>query len=127
MIIELQPYGGKPIYEQLILEIKRGIITGELVPGEPLPSVRNLASDIGINMHTVNKVYKYLQNENILLKQKTGFIVNPDQLIEPTPATMATIRQQIYELMIEKHLHHLTDGEIVAIMADVSAEIFKKE
>ena len=71
MIIELQPYSDKPIYEQLILEIKRGIITGELQPGEALPSVRTLAADIGINMHTVNKVYKHLQNEKVLVKQKS--------------------------------------------------------
>ena len=76
MIIELQPHSDKPIYEQLILEIKRGIVMGQLQPGEHLPSVRALAADIGINMHTVNKVYKHLQNEQILLKQKSGFIVN---------------------------------------------------
>jgi len=115
MIIELQPYSDKPIYEQLILEIKRGIVTGELQPGEAMPSVRTLASDIGINMHTVNKVYKYLQTETVLVKQKNGFIVNPKSL-KPTSDVINNVVQKIDELMIEKELYGLSDEEILEMM-----------
>jgi len=123
MIIALQPYSDKPIYEQLILEIKRGIVTKELKPGEALPSVRVLASDIGINMHTVNKVYKHLQNEKVLLKQKNGFIVNP-QALKPTDESKIKISEKIYELMIDKALYGISDDEMVALMRNVS---FTKE
>lgn len=119
MIITLQPDGDKPIYEQLILEIKRGIITGQLAPGVALPSVRTLAADIGINMHTVNKVYKHLQNEKILVKQKNGFIVNPKKLT-PTAEVLGTIQQQLYELMIEKHLYGLSDEELLNMMKSIN-------
>jgi len=115
MIIELQPYSDKPIYEQLILEIKRGIITGELQPGEAVPSVRTLASDIGINMHTVNKVYKHLQQEKVLVKQKSGFIVNPEQL-NPTQDVLSQLSQKIYEMVIEKELYKLSDTEILEMI-----------
>ena len=115
MIIELQPYSDKPIYEQLIWEIKRGIITNELKPGEALPSVRVLASDIGINMHTVNKVYKHLQKENVLVKQKSGFIVNP-QALKPTPDVLSQLSEKIYELVIEKELYKLSDAEVLAMI-----------
>ena len=115
MIIELNPYSDKPIYEQLTLEIKRGIITGELHPGEALPSVRTLASDIGINMHTVNKVYKHLQHEKVLVKQKSGFVVNPEPL-KPTPDVLCQLSQKIYELMIEKELYDLSDDEVLKMM-----------
>jgi GntR family transcriptional regulator len=121
MMIELQPYGGMPIYEQLILEIKRGIATGDLQPGEALPSVRNLAADIGINMHTVNKVYKYLHDEKVLLKQKSGFVVNPE-IQKPTPDALSAIQQHIYELMIEKKLYRLSDEEIIEMMRAVKLE-----
>jgi len=123
MIIELQPYGDKPIYEQLILEIKRGIITGELQPGEAVPSVRTLASDIGINMHTVNKVYKHLQHEKVLLKQRSGFIVNPEQL-KPTPDVLDQLSQHLYELVIEKELYGLSEETILEMMRQIN---FKNE
>jgi len=115
MIIELQPYSDKPIYEQLMLEIKRGIILGELQPGEALPSVRTLASDIGINMHTVNKVYKHLQRELVLVKQKNGFVVNPEQL-KPTPDVFSQLSQHIYELVIEKELYELSDAKVLEMI-----------
>lgn len=127
MILELQPYSDKPIYEQLILEIKRGIVTGQLQPSEPLPSVRSLAADIGINMHTVNKVYKHLQNENVLLKQKNGFVVNPEQILIPTPTKKAALKQQIYELMIEKNLYHVSDEEILQMMNSIQQELKNKK
>jgi len=123
MIIELQPYGNKPIYEQLMLEIKRGIIMGELQPGEHLPSVRSLAADIGINMHTVNKVYKHLQNENILLKEKNCFVVNPQRRLIPTTDVQKLIKQQIYELMLEKNLYHISDEEMIEMMKSIEKEL----
>jgi len=116
MIIELKPYSNKPLYEQLILEIKRGIITGELQSGESLPSVRSLAADIGINMHTVNKVYKQLQQENILCKEKNGFVVNPNSKLEQTAESKDLFKQQIFELMIEKNLYCLTDEDILEML-----------
>jgi len=122
MIIELQPYSDKPIYEQLILEIKRGIITGELQPDEAVPSVRVLASDIGINMHTVNKVYKHLQRELVLVKQKNGFIVNPEPL-KPTPDVLGQLSQKIYELVIEKELYKLSDAEILEMIKQTIKEL----
>lgn len=122
MIIELQPHSDKPIYEQLILEIKRGIVMGQLQPGEHLPSVRTLAADIGINMHTVNKVYKYLQKEQILLKQKNGFIVNTVRELTPTLEVLNIIKQQIYELMLEKELYQISDEEIFKMMKSIEKD-----
>ena len=121
MLLELQPYSEKPIYEQLILEVKRGVITGELMPGEALPSVRSLASDIGINMHTVNKVYKYLQGEKVLLKEKNGFVVNPEPL-KPTAETRTKLLSKVYELVIEKELYRLSEEEILQMMRSVKLE-----
>jgi len=122
VIIELQPHSDKPIYEQLILEIKRGIVMGQLQPGEHLPSVRTLAADIGINMHTVNKVYKYLQKEQILLKQKNGFIVNTVRELTPTLEVLNIIKQQIYELMLEKELYQISDEEIFKMMKSIEKD-----
>jgi len=119
MIIKLQPYSSKPIYEQLILEIKRGIVAKELVPKEAMPSVRTLASDIGINMHTVNKVYKRLQNEQVLVKQKSGFVVNPKP-IKPNPEILAKMSEKVYELMLDKTLYNLSDKDILALMKSVN-------
>ena len=58
---EIYPNSDLPIYEQLVRQIVVGISRGELKPGEELPSVRQLAADLGINLHTVNKAYQELR------------------------------------------------------------------
>ena len=60
MIIELDMSSSTPIYVQLRNQIVKGIGKGELKTGEKLPTVRQLASDAGVNTMTVNKAYQIL-------------------------------------------------------------------
>ena len=52
-----------PIYQQIRNEIVRGIAAGALAPGAPLPPIRTLAEDLGVNMMTVSKAYSLLKQE----------------------------------------------------------------
>ena len=63
MIVEIDFNSDEAIYIQLRNQIIIGIATERLREGETLPSVRQLADDIGINMHTVNKAYSVLKQE----------------------------------------------------------------
>ncbi len=79
VIIRLDMQSELPIYTQLVNQIIEGIASGRLKPGEPLPSVRSLASDIGINLHTVNKAYTLLKQDGfILVHRQKGVVINPD-------------------------------------------------
>jgi DNA-binding transcriptional regulator YhcF (GntR family) len=127
MFLEIKPNIKKPIYEQLIMEIKRGVITQELLPGESLPGVRTLASDLGINMHTVNKVYKHLENENILVKGKAGFIVNPEKFSKPDTEVEEIMKEKIYELVMEKELFQVTDEKLTRLYNEVKVDLIKNE
>ncbi len=66
MLIAITFESDIPIYLQLREQIIIGIASGELQPGEALPSVRRMASDIGINLHTVNKTYAMLKEEGYI-------------------------------------------------------------
>ena len=55
-----------PIYEQIRREIIKALAQGDLGFGQSLPSVRQLGSDIGVNLHTVNKAYKLLEEDGII-------------------------------------------------------------
>lgn len=68
MIIELDMSSSTPIYVQLRNQIVKGIGKGELKTGEKLPTVRQLASDAGVNTMTVNKAYQILKNEGFIRK-----------------------------------------------------------
>lgn len=66
MIIELDMNSSTPIYVQLRNQIVMGIGRGELKLGESLPTVRQLAQDIGVNTMTVNKAYQILKTEGYI-------------------------------------------------------------
>ena len=66
MIIKIDFNSDEAIYIQLRNQIVMGIATSQLTVGDSLPSVRQLADNIGINMHTVNKAYSVLRQEGIL-------------------------------------------------------------
>lgn len=66
VMIEIDFQSDEAIYIQLRNQIILGIATATLQEGEALPSVRQLADDIGVNMHTVNKAYSVLRQEGFL-------------------------------------------------------------
>ena len=77
MIIELDMNSSTPIYVQLRNQIVMGIGRGELKLGESLPTVRQLAQDIGVNTMTVNKAYQILKTEGyIKIDRRLGAIVS---------------------------------------------------
>lgn len=57
---------GVPIYRQIIDQVKMHVATGRLSPGEFLPSVRQVASEIEINPMTVSKAYSFLEKEGVI-------------------------------------------------------------
>ena len=78
MIINLNMNSDVPIYVQLRNEIVMGIGRGELKRGENLPTVRQMAADIGVNTMTVNKAYKILKDEGYIeIDRRHGAKVNP--------------------------------------------------
>ena len=79
MIIKIDFQSEEALYVQLRNQIIIGIATATLQEGDTLPSVRQLAEDIGINMHTVNKAYTVLRQEGFLsIDRRRGAIVALD-------------------------------------------------
>ena len=70
MIIKIDFNSDEAIYMQLCNQIILGIATSALHEGDSLPSVRQLADEIGINMHTVNKAYTVLKQEGIIRREE---------------------------------------------------------
>ena len=79
MTIEIDFNSDEALYIQLRNQIILGIATSTLREGDVLPSVRQLAEDIGINMHTVNKAYSVLRQEGfVTIDRRRGAIVSLD-------------------------------------------------
>ena len=116
VVIEIDFNSDEAIYVQLMNQIILGIATSRLQEGDPLPSVRQLADTIGINMHTVNKAYSMLREEGFLtLSKRTGAVIALDadriRALEETGEALRMVlararcknisRQEIHDLIDE--------------------------
>lgn len=79
MVLSIDFNSDEALYIQLRNQIILGIAMSQIQDGESLPSVRELAEDIGINMHTVNKAYSTLRQEGyVKLDRRKGAVVSLD-------------------------------------------------
>ena len=83
---------GSPIYVQILLYIKRGIIAGMISDGDELPSRRVLSALLGVNPNTVQKAYKMLEDEG-LIQSRTG----AKSCVAVTVAKLREIREELLE------------------------------
>src|ERR1700748_3575118 len=87
MLLSIEPDGPVPIYQQIRDRIVEAIADRRLPAGSALPSTRQLAADLGINFHTVNKAYDLLRQEGLLiLNRKSGAVIQRDPASGPPPA-----------------------------------------
>ena len=87
-----------PIYTQLIEQIKVGIVTNEFPPGERLPSVRDMATEAGVNPNTMQRAMAELERQGLVHSQRTsGRLVTEDNhLIERAKRDLAKCHVDIF-------------------------------
>ena len=110
MFIEIDFNSSEALYIQLRNQIIMGIATSTIREGDTLPSVRQLAENIGINMHTVNKAYSVLKQEGFLqLDRRKGAViaidVNKLQAVEE-------MREQLRVLLAKASCQNISREEV---------------
>jgi GntR family transcriptional regulator len=70
MLLEIDHHGGIPIYRQIMDQIRRGIVTGQLRPDQQVEQVRSLSARLKINPMTVSKAYSFLEREGLLTRRR---------------------------------------------------------
>jgi GntR family transcriptional regulator len=117
MIVEINTQSLSPIYEQLRDQIVLGIAAGKLESGEALPSVRRFAADLGINFHTVNKVYSLLADEGyIVMDRRKGAVVSSSSI--ESDGFSQKLSQQVRLAAAESICHGIDEDEFISICAE---------
>ena len=105
MILRIDQTVPEPVYLQVRNQIVAAIARGELQPADRLPSVRALASDLGINLHTVNKAYAVLRDEGyLLMRGRSGAVVadyRQAASAECKAASAERLAAELYRLALE--------------------------
>jgi GntR family transcriptional regulator len=116
MLLSIEPDGPVPIYQQIRDRIVEAIAGGLQPAGSPLPSTRQLAVDLGVNFHTVNKSYDILRQEGLLrLSRKSGAAVSRDAGSgPPVPGWAEDWTARLRTLLAEAAAQGMGADEIVA-------------
>ena len=124
MVIEIDFNSDEAIYMQITNQIIMGIAKRQICDGDQLPSIRNMADEIGINMHTINKAYTVLRQAGyVKLDRRRGAIVSVDvdkieaieEIRRELSVTLAKAgcmhisKEEIHELVDEIYNKHLSD------------------
>jgi len=108
------------IYIQLRNQIIMCIATSHIREGDTLPSVRQLAEDIGINMHTVNKAYAVLKGEGILsLDRRRGAVVCIDK---DKVLALAALKDNLRITLAKGCCQEISINEVHALIDEIFAE-----
>ena len=115
MYIEIDFESDEAIYMQLRNQIVLGIATNQYQEGESLPSVRQLAESIGINMHTVNKAYHVLRQEGFIrLDRRNGAFIflkegKSQAMVEMREAFQVILAKAFCKNISREEIHQLID------------------
>ena len=117
MIIEIDFNSGEALYLQLRNQIIMGIATAQVHEGESLPSVRQLADTIGINMHTVNKAYTVLKQEGyVKVDRRRGAVIALDT---DRIQAMEEVRRELKVLLAKSSCKNISREEIHELIDEI--------
>lgn len=102
--IKITPGGNRPIYQQVIDQVRAAIVAGELSVGDPLPSVRGLAQQLVVNHNTVAKAYAELVRDGTLeSRQGRGVFVAKRRNIYSTAERKRRMNEALDVFIAEMH------------------------
>ncbi|MDT2739587.1 GntR family transcriptional regulator [Enterococcus canintestini] len=118
MLLEINTRSEIPIYQQLSEQIIMGIATGELAIGESLPTVRQLADELGVNTMTISKSYNQLKEAGYLItdRRKGSVVILPQAYQE---ADKTDLKKRLAQLLAEAKIHQLKEVELQTFVADI--------
>lgn len=120
MLIEIDFNSDEAIYVQLQNQIIRGIAMNLIQEGDSLPSVRQLANTVGVNMHTVNKAYTILKQEGFIqLDRRKGAVIAIDM---DKARELLEMKEQLRVLLARGRCKNISKEEVYALVEEIYDE-----
>ena len=114
----LNPQSGTPIYRQLMDQVRRLVASGQLAPGTPLPSVRELALEHAVNPMTISKAYNLLELEGVLVRNRGKPMTVAARMPKAAPRAQRRkqLEAEIRQLVFAARQLELDKEDIVALI-----------
>jgi len=120
MRIQIDTNLSTPLFKQLMDQIKKAVMDGLLKPGDPLPSIRQLANDLELNHNTVAKAYRLLERDSVIqTKGYRGTSIHGDAIQNSTINMNDSITTKLNETIKSLRESGATDSEIRIAFSNV--------
>ncbi len=122
----LDPRSGVPVYRQLIDQVMAGVAAGALAPGDQLPTVRQVAVDLAINLNTVARAYRELEIRGFLeTQQGTGTFISNQKVRRDDVERRRQIEQLVTDFVARAGSSGFTLEELLDELQERKAEVQK--
>lgn len=127
-MFRIEPRSSKPIYEQLMDNIKENVVKGYLNAGDELPSVRKMAVQLSVTPNTIAKAYRELEREKVIeVIRGKGTYISSEYEPKRDSDKMKKIEEELTTNIVELAYMGLTKAEIVTIIEQIIDGVKKEE
>lgn len=116
--LNIDPRLSTPVYQQLVDEIKEAIALGIMAPGERMPTVRDMATELALNPNTVAKAYQKLEQEGIIITMRSRGTFVAERSSADSSLAKKKLNEQIEKVLIEAYHLGLNREEIEQLFAE---------
>src|SRR5262245_35280121 len=116
MMIQINFKSGKPVYLQVVDQVKAAAASGALQPGEPLPSIRPLAEELRVNRNTIAKAYTELESQGVIetLAGKGCFLTGNNSVLKKD-ARRKLLIEEIDQAIVQAHHLQVSRNEFLEL------------
>lgn len=119
LLVTLDPHDARPLYLQIMDEVRRALVVGTLRPEDPLPSVRELSAQLVVNPRTVSQAYRELEREGVLyVRRGQGTFVTPNVLAD----RRGLAREVAKRAVLDARRNGLGVDELVTTIREVAGD-----
>lgn len=121
MLIDIDPEDPRPVFRQIVDEVRRCVSVGILKPEELLPAVRQLAAELKVNANTVQHAYRTLEHEGfVYVKRGTGTFISR-QAVDKGKGRQTAVARQIAERMLREGFRHgLLASDLIKALEEIA-------
>jgi GntR family transcriptional regulator len=119
LLVNLDPHDSRPLYLQIMDEVMRALVVGALHAEDPMPSVRELSSQLLVNPRTVSQAYQELEREGVLyVRRGQGTFVSPAARVDHD----ALAREVAKRTLLEARRNGLSVEDLIQTLRKVAAD-----
>src|SRR5689334_10525935 len=119
MLLQINYKSGKPVYLQVVDQIKAAAASGAMQAGEPLPSIRPLAEDLRVNRNTIAKAYTELESQGVIETiPGKGCFLRPNNSPLKKEIRRKLLTEEIDQVIVQSHHLQVSAAEFLELVRD---------